>query len=53
MRQQHPVAGDGRDTIKMVTESVDAYVRRDTELAKLVIAEDDIVDDYFAKVKKS
>ena len=39
-------------TIKMVTESVDAYVRRDTELAKLVIAEDDIVDDYFAKVKK-
>ena len=41
-----------KDTIKMVTESVDAYVRRDTELAKLVIAEDDIVDDYFAKVKK-
>ena len=32
-----------KDTIKMVTESVDAYVRRDTELAKLVIAEDDIV----------
>ena len=41
-----------KDTIKMVTESVDAYVRRDTERAKLVIAEDDIVDDYFAKVKK-
>ena len=41
-----------KDTIKMVTESVDAYVRRDTELAKLVIAEDDIVDDFFAKVKK-
>lgn len=41
-----------KDTIKMVTESVDAYVRRDTELARLVTAEDDIVDDYFAKVKK-
>ena len=38
--------------IGMVSDSVDAYVRRDTELAKLVIAEDDIVDDYFAKVKK-
>ena len=41
-----------REMAKVVTESVDAYVRRDTELAKLVIAEDDIVDDYFAKVKK-
>ncbi len=39
-------------TIKMVTESVDAYVRRDTELAAMVIAEDDIVDDYFNQVKK-
>lgn len=39
-------------TIKMVTESVDAYVRRDTELAAIVIAEDDIVDDYFNQVKK-
>lgn len=39
-------------TIKMVTESVDAYVRRDTELAAMVIAEDDMVDDYFNQVKK-
>ena len=39
-------------TIKMVTESVDAYVRRDTELAAMVSAEDDIVDDYFNQVKK-
>ena len=39
-------------TIKMVTESVDAYVRRDTELAAMVISEDDIVDDYFNQVKK-
>ena len=37
--------------IKMVTESVDAFVKRDTELAEAVIARDDIVDDYFDKVK--
>ena len=41
-----------RSTIKMVTESVDAYVKHDTVLADQVIAEDDTVDDYFARVKK-
>ena len=41
-----------RSTIKMVTESVDAYVKHDTALANQVIAEDDTVDDYFARVKK-
>ena len=39
-------------TIKMVTESVDAYVRQNTALAEQVIAEDDVVDDYFTRVKK-
>ena len=38
-------------TIKMVTESVDAYVKHDTMLAEKVIAEDDIVDDWFDRVK--
>ena len=38
--------------IRMVTESVDAYVKHDTALADQVIAEDDTVDDYFARVKK-
>ncbi len=37
--------------IRMVTESVDAYVRRDTELAEKVIADDDIVDGDFDQVK--
>ena len=41
-----------RSTIKMVTESVGAYVKHDTALADQVIAEDDTVDDYFARVKK-
>ena len=35
----------------MVTEAVDAYVKQDLDLAKKVMAHDDIVDDYFAQVK--
>lgn len=37
--------------IQMVTQSIDAYVKRDVELAGAVIAHDDIVDDYFGRVK--
>ena len=40
-------------TIKMVTDSVEAYVRQDIELANSVIAYDDVGDDYFDKIKKS
>lgn len=40
-----------KSTRRMVTESVDAYVKRDVALAKAVIAHDDIVDDYFCKMK--
>ena len=40
-----------RATIEMVTESVDAFVKKDVELAKKVIDKDDIVDDYFSRVK--
>ena len=40
------------ETIRMVTESVDSYVRQDTEQAKLVIDHDDIVDRYFTQVRK-
>lgn len=40
-------------TIKMVTESIDAFVKRDLELAKAVIKHDDIVDDYFISIKNS
>ncbi len=39
-------------TIKMVTESLDAFVRRDLELAKSVIDYDDVVDTLFNKCKK-
>ena len=39
------------ETISMVTDSVDAYVKKDTELAKTVIVHDDKVDRYFDIVK--
>jgi len=38
-------------TIKMVSESVDAYVKKDLKLAKSVIKYDDVVDDLFNNVK--
>ena len=42
-----------RAAVKMVTESVDAYVKQDVALAKAVIDHDDVVDDYFDQVKTS
>ena len=38
--------------IKMVTDSVDAYVRQDTALAQAVMADDDMVDEAFLRVKR-
>ena len=42
-----------RSTIKMVTESVDAYVRQDLPLAQSVDEYDDVVDDAFCRVKNT
>lgn len=39
--------------IKMVTDSIDAYVRKDVQIAHSAILYDNIVDDYFLKVKKT
>ena len=40
-----------RETIKMVTESVDAFVKKDVALAEQVISHDDAVDALFGEVK--
>ncbi len=40
------------ETIKMVTDSVDAYVRQDSGRTGLVIAHDDVIDSYFAQVRR-
>ena len=39
-------------TIRMVTESIHAYVKHDIKVAEQVLKEDDIVDEYFAQVKR-
>ncbi len=39
-------------TMKMVTQSIDAFVKQDVEIAQAVIANDDIVDDLFKEVKR-
>ena len=39
-------------TTKMVTDSIDAYVKRDLELAGAVIESDDIVDNLFTEVRR-
>ena len=48
-----PIGDMAAATIKMVTESVDAFVKRDMALANAVIAYDDVVDELFVKVKSS
>ncbi len=40
-----------RATIKMVTESIDAFVQSDLALARAVMEYDDVVDDLFDRVK--
>ncbi|NLZ70316.1 MAG: phosphate signaling complex protein PhoU [Clostridiaceae bacterium] len=46
-----PVVQMAEATCRMVTQSIDAYVRRDLQLAEHVIASDDIVDDLFVRIR--
>lgn len=39
------------EAVKMVTESIDSFVKHDLELANFVISYDDVVDTLFNKVK--
>ena len=41
-----------QETMKMLSNSIDAYVNKDLELANKVIADDDIVDNLFCTVKE-
>ncbi|BBF44295.1 phosphate transport system regulatory protein PhoU [Lachnospiraceae bacterium KM106-2] len=45
------IAKMGKETIKMVTNSIDAFVKGDLNLAKAVIEQDDVVDHLFLEVK--
>ena len=46
------IADMAQATKRMVTESVDSFVKKDMERAQDVIKSDDIVDDLFIKVKQ-
>lgn len=46
-----PVQSMAQATIKMVSESIDAFVKRDVSLAREVIDYDDVVDGYFNEIK--
>ncbi len=37
--------------VTMVTESIDSFVKKDMQLVRRVIESDDIVDDYFIRIK--
>lgn len=39
-------------TIRMVTESIDSFVKKDLEIARKVILSDDVVDRLFDRVKE-
>ena len=45
------IAQMAKATTKMVTDSVDAFVRQDVALARQVRKDDDVVDDLFNKIK--
>ncbi|MDD2433750.1 MAG: phosphate signaling complex protein PhoU [Bacilli bacterium] len=47
------IASMAKETIKMVTDSVDSFVKQDVSLASAVILADDVIDNYFAETKKA
>lgn len=49
----HGIRKMAEATIKMVTDSVDAYVKKDVELSKKVCAYDDVVDSDFCEIKET
>lgn len=50
-RETQMLRAMAEETIRMVTDSVDAFVRRDMALARAVMSHDDVVDDHFKKMK--
>jgi len=49
--EEIPIAQMAVAATDMVTASVDAYVKGDVALAERVIADDDVVDEYFVQIK--
>ncbi|MFV0527915.1 MAG: phosphate signaling complex protein PhoU [Lachnospiraceae bacterium] len=47
-----PLGRMAEATIKMVTESIDAFVKNDLDIARNVIEYDDVVDDFFVEIRE-
>ena len=47
----HTIRDMAKETQVMVTEAVEAYVGQDLDLARKVMGHDDVVDDYFCRMK--
>lgn len=52
-KECHDIRFMAEATMKMVTESIDAYVKQDLALAQAVSDYDDVVDDAFDRVKQT
>lgn len=50
--EQELLKQEAMNTMEMVRDSVDSYVRRDVNLANEVIEKDDVVDEMFDNIKK-
>ena len=48
-----PIREISAEVIRMVTDSIDAYVKQDVEMASAVIRCDDTVDAHFAAIKSN
>ena len=46
------IDGMASATIKMVTDSIEAYVSQDLTLARAVMEYDDVFDDFFSRIKE-
>lgn len=47
-----PHRRDGKETMVMLIQSLEAYVEKDLDKAQKVIAHDDVIDDLFEEVKQ-
>lgn len=48
-----PIHAMAEAAIKMVTQSIDAFVKKDTAAARAVIGYDDVVDECFDRIKEA
>lgn len=51
VKNKIPLKGMAVAAVRMVTDSIDSFVRRDLDLAHHVMESDDVVDEYFNQIK--